>query len=84
MIENPPVSNHNNKIDRVNEIIVHCKSSLEIEKIKPAKNEIIIEILTNRIKLFEDRKKRLIELQKVEKEVFESQQRKRRGRKRIK
>lgn len=83
MIENQTVSNHN-KIDRVNEIIGHCKSTLEIEKIKSTKNEIIIEILTNRIKLFEDRKKRLIELQKVEKEVFESQQRKRRGRKRVK
>ncbi len=73
-----------NKIDRVTERIDHCKSTLEIEKTKPTKNEITIEILCNQIKIFEDRKRKLIELQKHEKEIFESQQRKRRGRKRVK
>lgn len=73
-----------NKIDRLEEKIIACKAHLEIEKTKMDRNEILIEILTNRIKIFEDRKKKHIELQKNEKEVFESQQKRKRGRKRIK
>jgi len=58
--------------------------TLETEKVKSEKNDIMIEILTNRIKIFEDRRKKHLEIQKNEKEVFESQQKRKRGRKRIK
>ena len=73
-----------NKIERINEKIDTYKHNLEEEKTKIHKNEIQIEILLNRIRIFEDRKKKLIEIQKNEKEVFESQQKRKRGRKRIK
>jgi hypothetical protein len=73
-----------NKIDRLDMQITTCKSDLEQEKIKPDKSDIMIEILINRIRIFEDRKKKHLEIQKSEKEVFESQQKRKRGRKRIK
>ena len=73
-----------NKIDRLEEKINTCRMTLETEKVKSEKNDIMIEILTNRIKIFEDRRKKHLEIQKNEKEVFESQQKRKRGRKRIK
>jgi hypothetical protein len=73
-----------NKIDRLEKQISTCKSNLELERSKADRNDILIEILTNRIRIFEDRRKKHLELQKSEKEVFESQQKRKRGRKRIK
>jgi hypothetical protein len=73
-----------NKIDRLEEKINTCRTNLETEKDKSERNDILIEILTNRIRIFEDRRKKHLEIQKNEKEVFESQQKRKRGRKRIK